>query len=102
MSWGHPEPSGPPLQVNALCTPADDHQAKKHEARRIGSHGIETSAGGHSNCGFHKDGRSGGHPHHAARFAQNRARTKEADALHNVRSDSRASRIAKTVSDFAR
>ncbi len=102
MAGSDPEYHHPALQIVALGDPAYTDQAEKHEARGISSHGVEPSASGHADGGFHENGRRSGHPHNAARFAQNRARAQKSDALDNVRSDSRASCIAKAVCDFAR
>ena len=101
VTCGDPENHIPAFQIEALRGPADADQAEEYEARRIHRNGIEPSAGCHADRGFHEDGGSRGHPHDASRFAQNRACAQKADALNNVRSDSRAPRIAKAVSDFA-
>src|SRR6266702_5220640 len=102
MAGSDPEYHHPALQIIARGGPAYTDQAEKREARGISSHGVEPSASGHADGGFHENGRRSGHAHNAARLAQNCARAQKTNALDNVGSDSRASRIAKAVCDFAR
>src|SRR5260370_7996866 len=100
MAGSDPEYHHPALQIVALGDPAYTDQAEKHEARGISSHGVEPSASGHADGGFHENGRRSGHPHNAARFAQNRARAQKSDALDNVPTDSPPSRIPTSSSHF--
>src|SRR5260370_16737100 len=56
IARGNPEHHDSPLQVEAICGPADHHEAEKHEPPGIGSDTVNSSTWGHSNRGFHEDG----------------------------------------------
>src|SRR5205823_655574 len=88
------------LQVEPLRGPSQTNQPKKHEPRRECGYLKESAAGSHADRRFYKDRRGSGHANPAARLFQNGSSTQEADALHDVGSDARATGVSEQAGEF--